>query len=90
MLTTRFSFPLNCALVGRNSETTVTVSIMWERDECSFMLVAVEERLRSATAIRSNTAWMLSTGMLVRPERPSHIHSRDTVTSWETRLVCIT
>ena len=63
------------APVGRNSDTMVTVSIMCDLDECSFMLVAVDERFLSATAIRSNTDWILSTGTLVRPASNQHSRS---------------
>mmetsp|Transcript_14947 Transcript_14947/g.33018 ORF Transcript_14947/g.33018 Transcript_14947/m.33018 type:complete len:375 (-) Transcript_14947:706-1830(-) len=58
---TRFSLPLVCTPVGRYSDSTVTVNIMCERDECSFMLVAVEERLRSAWVMRVRTEAILVT-----------------------------
>jgi hypothetical protein len=36
---TKFNFPREVVPVIRCSEVMVTVSIMWEREECSFMLV---------------------------------------------------
>jgi hypothetical protein len=49
------------------SEVMVTVSIMWERDECSFMLVQDWDLFRSDTAKRSITSALVVTGIWVRP-----------------------
>jgi hypothetical protein len=53
---TKLSFPLVTAPVMRLSDVTTIWSIMWERDECSFMSVFVQDLHHHHAVMRDKPA----------------------------------
>lgn len=67
MIHTKFNFPLDVVPVNLCSDVIVTVNIICERDECSFIFVQDWDRLRSDTDNKSATSAFDVTGTCVNP-----------------------